>query len=233
MTAQLVLFVVESKVFFDVVVSLDGFIAPEGMEMAHASDPGYKNWMNKWTALQSWVFQQKFFRENLKLGEGGETGTDNRLLEETFKRTGVSIMGKRMFDGGERYWPDDAPFHTPVFVLTHQVRKPWERPGGTTFYFVNDGVESALREARKVVGRRDIRVSGGANVIQQFLNAGLVDEFTLHYSPVFFGQGTPLLSGITENVKVKIKNSFASKDVTHVTYQLEKTAAVPKEPLIA
>ena len=172
--------------------------------------------------LQNWVFQQKFFRENLKLGEGGETGPDNRVLEEIFKRTGVSIMGKRMFDAGEKFWPEEAPFHTPVFVLTHQVRKPWERPSGTTFYFVNDGPESALRQARKVAGGRDIRVSGGANVIQQFLNAGLVDEFTLHYSPVFFGQGTPLLSGISENVKAKIRNGFASKDVTHVTYELEK-----------
>lgn len=214
--------------FFSVVVSLDGFIAPEGMELEHAADPGYKNWMAKWSALQSWVFQQKFFRENLKLGEGGETGQDNRLLEETFKRTGVTILGKRMFDLGERLWPEDAPFHTPVFVLTHQVRKPWERPGGTTFYFVNDGVESALRQARKVAGGRDIRIGGGANVIQQFLNKGYVDEFTLHYSPVFFGQGTPLLAGINDSVKTKIKNGFSSKDVTHVTYELEEPSAAWK-----
>lgn len=211
------------------VVSLDGFIAPEGMEMEHANDPRYKNWMNKWMALQNWVFQQKFFRENLKLGEDGETGEDNRLLKETFNRTGVSIMGKRMFDGGEKFWPEDPPFHTPVFVLTHQVRKPWPRPSGTTFYFVNDGVKSAVDQARRVVGEKDTRVSGGANVIQQFLNAGLVDEFTLHYSPVFFGQGVRLMSGISENVKAKIRNSFASKDVTHVTYELEKVPAIPRK----
>ena len=224
---------VGTKVFFDVVVSLDGFIASEGMEMTHANDPGYKNWMNKWMALQSWVFQQRFFRENLKLGEGGETGEDNRLLEATFKRTGVSILGKRMFEGGEKFWPEDAPFHTPVFVLTHQVREPWERLGGTTFYFVNDGIESALRQARGVAGGRDIRIGGGANAIQQFLNAGLVDEFTLHYSPVFFGQGTPLLTGISENVKPKIKNGFASKDVTHVTYELEKVPAKTGQDILA
>ncbi len=213
-----------TKVFFDVVVSLDGFIAPEGMDMAHADDPGYKNWMSKWSALQSWVFQQKFFRENLKLGEGGETGQDDRLLEEIFRRTGVNIMGKRMFEGGERFWPEEAPFHTPVFVLTHQIRKPWERPGGTTFYFVNDGVESALAQARRATHGKDIRVSGGANVIQQFLNAGLVDEFTLHYSPVFFGGGRPLFSETNERVKTRIKNAFTSKDVTHVTYEVEKKA---------
>lgn len=212
----------ESRVFFDVAVSLDGFIAPEGMDMAHADDPDFKQWLSKWTELQKWVFQQRFFRENLKLGEGGETGQDNRILEETFRRTGVSIMGKRMFDGGERFWPEEAPFHTPVFVLTHEVRKAWERPGGTTFYFVNDGLQSALGQARKAAGGKDIRVAGGANAIQQFLNAGLIDEFTIHYSPVSFGEGLPLFSGIGRNTKVRIKNALASKEVTHVTYQVEK-----------
>lgn len=192
--------------------------------MEHANDPGYKNWWSKWMALQSWVFQQKFFRENLKLAKGGETGQENQLLEQTFKRTGVTILGKRMFDAGEKMWPEEAPFHTPVFVLTHQVRKPWERPGGTTFYFVNDGPESAIKQARKVVGGRDVRIGGGANAIQQFLNAGLIDEFTLHYSPVFFGRGTPLLYEISDNVKVRIKNSLVSKDVTHVTYEPEETS---------
>jgi len=212
----------KSKVFFDVVGSLDGFIAPEGMDLTHADDPDFKQWLSQWKKLQSWVFQQRFFRENLKLGEGGEIGHDNRLLEATFNRTGVSIMGKRMFDGGERYWPEEAPFHTPVFVLTHEVRKPWERPGGTTFYFVNGGIQSALRQARKAAGNRDVRIAGGANVIQQYLNAGLVDEFTIHYSPVFFGQGVPLFSGMSGNINAKIKEAIASKEVTHVTYEVGK-----------
>jgi dihydrofolate reductase len=211
----------KSKLFFDVVASLDGFIAPEGMDLAHAADPEFKQWLSLWSKLQSWVFQQQFFRKNLKLGEGGETGHDNRMLEETFKRTGVSVMGKRMFEGGERFWPEEAPFHTPVFVLTHQIRKPWERPGGTTFHFVNDGIETALGQARKAAGNKDIRIAGGANVIQQYLNAGLVDEFTVHYSPVFFGGGEPLFSGISKDVNVKIKETFGSKEVTHVTFELE------------
>src|SRR5204862_5561335 len=113
--------------------------------------------------------EQRFFRETFKLGDGGETGQDNRILEETFERTGVSIMGKRMFDSGERLWPEEAPFHTPVFVLTRQVRAPWERPGGTTFYFVNDGIETALRRAREVAGGRDIRIAGGAHTIREYL----------------------------------------------------------------
>ena len=212
----------KSKLFFDVAASLDGFIAPEGMDLAHANDPEFKQWMSQWTKLQNWVFQQQFFRKNLKLGDGGETGRDNRMLEETFNRTGVSIMGKRMFDAGERFWPEEAPFHTPVFVLTHQVRKPWERPGGTTFHFINDGIDSALGHARRVAGNRDIRIAGGANVIQQYLNAGLVDEFTIHYSPVFFGHGAQLFSGTNKDVHVKIKQAVASKEVTHITFGVEK-----------
>ena len=212
----------KSKLFFDVASSLDGFIAPEGMELAHANDPEFKRWMSQWTKLQNWVFHQQFFRKSLKLGDGGETGRDNRMLEETFNRTGVSIMGKRMFEGGERFWPEEAPFHTPVLVLTHHVREPWERPGGTTFYFVKDGIEAALAKARKAAGNRDIRIAGGANVIQQYLNAGFVDEFTIHYSPVFFGHGSPLFSATSLGLKVKIKEAVASKEVTHVTFVVEK-----------
>jgi dihydrofolate reductase len=211
-----------SRVFFDVVMSLDGFIAPEGMDMAHANDPEYKQWMKKWNELMHWVSQQQFFRENLNLGEGGETGQDNRMLKETFQRIGVSIMGKNMFSGGERFWPEEAPFHTPVFVLTNEVRKPWERPGGTTFYFINDGIESALRQAREVAGNRDIRIAGGANTIQQYLNAGLIDEFTIHYVPVFFGYGIPLFANMNSYIKVKMREAVPSKEVAHFTYEIEK-----------
>lgn len=202
--------------------TLDGFVTPDGMDMAHWDDPGYKNWMGKWNELTSWIFKQKFFRANLKLGEGGETGQDNQILEETFKRTGVSVMGKRMFDAGERSWPEEAPFHTSVYVVTNQVRTPWERPGGTTFYFVNDGIESALSQSRKAAGGRDVRIAGGANVIQQFLNAGLVDEFTVHYTPIFFGQGTPLFSGMRNDIRMKVKQVLPSAEVTHIMYMVEK-----------
>src|SRR5882762_1083853 len=108
----------KNKVFFDMVMSIDGFIAPEGMELSHANDPEYKQWQKKWMELMGWVFPQQFFRENLKLGSGGETGVDNEILKNTYYRTGVSIMGKTMFSLGEQMWPEEAPFHTPVFVLT-------------------------------------------------------------------------------------------------------------------
>ncbi|GAC1355272.1 MAG: dihydrofolate reductase family protein [Herpetosiphon sp.] len=212
-----------STVFFSVGLSLDGFLAPEGMDLTHADDPNFNDWLSQWMELQKWMFQQRFFRENLALGEGGETGEDNRMLEETFNRTGVSIMGKRMFDGGERFWPEEAPFHTPVFVLTKQVRRPWERPGGTTFHFVNDGIESALRQARAVADGRDIRIAGGANAILQYLNAGLVDEFTIALAPVVFGAGVRLFDGIDRRkVALESVEAIHSPLVTHLRYAVTK-----------
>lgn len=212
-----------SKVFVNVSMTLDGYMAPRGMDMAHAGDPEYQGWMAKWSQLQDWVFPQEFFRQNLGLGEGGETGADNEIVRRTFERTGVSIMGKRMFELGERLWPDEAPFHTPVFVLTHESRQPWVRPGGTTFYFVNDGVESALEQAREMSGERDIRISGGANAIVQYLNAGLVDELAIDLAPVVFGGGTPLFAGLdTDRIGIEIAETIQSPIVTHLRYRIHR-----------
>ena len=97
-------------VFFSVSMSLDGFIAPESPEDLMGQ---------QWMELQQWIFPQRFFRERLKLGEGGEEGLDNDIARATYERTGTSVMGKRMFDAGELAWPEEAPFHTPVFVVTH------------------------------------------------------------------------------------------------------------------
>ena len=211
-----------SKVFFSVSVSLDGYLVPPGMDLAHAGDPTFEDWGAQWGKLHSWIFPQRFFRENLKLGDDGETGTDNQILEQTFRRTGVSIMGKRMFEMGEAMWPEEAPFHTRVFVLTSQVREPWVRPGGTTFYFVNDGIESALQQASAVAGGRDIRIAGGADVIQQYLHAGLVEEFALAISPVMFGGGRRLFEAISREVGVELVETVASRRVTHVRYEVRK-----------
>jgi dihydrofolate reductase len=209
------------KVFFSVTMSLDGFIAPDGMDLDHADDPAHKDWMSLWMQLQEWASKQEFFRQSLGLGDDGETGRDNQIVEETFNRTGVSIMGKRMFDGGERYWPEEAPFHTPVFVLTHQEREPWERPGGTTFHFVNDGIESALDRARRVGGGRDVRIAGGANTIVQYLNAGLVDEFAIALAPVILGGGTRLLDGVDRRgVVFETSEVIPSPLVAHLRYEV-------------
>ncbi len=212
-----------SKVFVNVGMTLDGYMAPEGMDLDHADDPEYLGWVSKWSQLQTWQLHQEFIRQNLELGEGGETGTDNDIARTTFERTGVSIMGKRMFELGERMWPDKAPFHTPVFVLTHEVREPWVRPGGTTFYFVNDGIESGLEQAREASGELDIRIAGGADVIVQYLNAGLVDELAVELAPVVFGGGTPLFGGLnSDRIGIEIAEAIHSPLVTHLRYRIRR-----------
>src|SRR5690606_26125292 len=112
--------------------------------------------------------------------------------QETFERTGASVMGKRMFGLGEQAWPEEAPFHTQVFVVTHEKRAPWKRPGGTTFHFVNDGIQTALDRAREAAGARDIRIAGGGATLAEHLDAGLVDEFSIALAPVLFGSGLRL-----------------------------------------
>ena len=211
------------RVFFAVSMSLDGYIAPAGMDLEHADDPSHNDWGRQWAALQSWLFPQRFFRENLNLGEGGETGPDNGMAQEVFERTGASILGKRMFDGGERFWPEEAPFHTPVFVVTHIERAPWERPGGTTFHFIKDGIECALAQARVAAGGGDIRIGGGANLIQQYLNAGLVDEFTISLAPVVLGAGTRLFDCIEfGRVGLQLVDTVPSPRVTHLRYAVSR-----------
>jgi dihydrofolate reductase len=201
------------KVFFSVSMSLDGFIAPESSDELMG---------RQWRELQRWVFPQRFFRENLKLGGGGEEGRDNDILRETFERTGASVMGKRMFDAGEQMWPEEAPFHTPVFVVTHEKRDPWERPGGTTFHFVDD-IETALGRAREAAGDRDVRIAGGGATILEYVNAGLVDEFSIALSPVLFGSGVRLFAGVdAARVALDQVRAEHSARVTHVTYTVRE-----------
>jgi dihydrofolate reductase len=198
------------KVFFSVSMSLDGFIAPESLDELMG---------RQWMELQRWVFPLRYFRERLQLGKGGEDGRDNDILRETFERTGASVMGRRMFDGGEHAWPEDAPFRTPVFVVTHDRRDSWVRPGGTTFHFVDDGIEPALERAREAAGDLDVRIAGGGETILQYLNAGLVDEFTIALSPVVFGGGVRLFEGVdADRVALEQVHVEHSGRVTHLTY---------------
>lgn len=208
-----------SKVFVNIALSLDGYLAPEGMTMEHFSDPGYKDWGRKWGALMAWALDQQYLRERLKLGPGGETGPVNDLVRHTFERTGAHIVGKRMFEGGERGWPEEPPFHTPVYVLTHERREPWVRPGGTTFYFINEGPERALGLAREAAGDRDIRISGGADVIQQYLNLGVVDELEIALVPVLFGGGRRLFENLREPLpQLRVDRILDTPAATHLRY---------------
>ena len=201
-----------SKVFFSVGMSLDGFIA--GTNRGPTNPLG-----DRGLELHKWAFAQRAFRQTHNLGGDGETGQDNEVIKAILKRTGTTIIGKRMFEEGEQNWPEEAPFHTPVFVLTRQRRSPWERKGGTTFHFVNDGIESALRQARAAARDKDVRIGGGANVILQYLNAGLIDDFSIALSPTLLGEGVRLFDGI-DNRKVSVENVEAihSPIVTHLRY---------------
>jgi dihydrofolate reductase len=202
------------QVYFSVTMSLDGFIAPESIEDLMGP---------QWMELQQWVFATRFFRENLHFGEGGEEGRDNDIARETFERTGASVMGKRMFEAGERGWPEDAPFHTPVFVVTHEERDAWERLGGTTFHFVNDGIESALQQAREAAGDRDVRIAGGGATILEYLNAGLVDEFTIALSPLVIGLGIRLFDGVdASRIALDPIRAEPTGRVTHLTYAVRE-----------
>lgn len=200
-----------TKVFFSVSMSLDGFIAPESPEELMGQ---------QWMELQAWAFRQRYFRDSLNLGGEGEEGRDNDIVREAFERTGANVMGKRMFAAGEHSWPEDPPFHAPVFVATHEEREPWERLGGTTFYFVNDGIESVIGQAREAAMGKDVRVSGGGETIMQCLNAGLIDEFTIAVAPVLFGAGVRLFEGLDASRVAldQIGSESWSSLVTHLTY---------------
>lgn len=167
----------------------------------------------------AWIVNTQYFRENLKIGGGGETGPINDLVRSTTERIGANIMGKRMFDQGEVAWPEEAPFHTPVYVLTHAKREPWPRPGGTTFHFVTGGPERALELARSTAGDRDIRIAGGADVIQQYLQRDLIDEFEIALAPVLFHGGRRLFENIAEpGPRFRIDRVLNGPAATHLRY---------------
>ena len=200
------------KVFVDAGISLDGLIAgPNGRPGNPLGDGG--------TRIHDWMFGLASFREHLQMA-GGETGPDDEIVRAILGRIGANVMGRRMFDEGEVGWPENAPFHTPVFVLTHQPRDPWVRPGGTTFYFVTDGFDSALEQARATAGARDVRISGGADTIRQALRAGVVDELHLHLAPVLLGEGVRLFDGGRGLPDVEIMAVRPSPHVTHLSYRV-------------
>jgi len=204
------------KVFFHIGVSLDGFSAgPHASPQNPMGDGGGPR-------LHKWLFDQEAFRKNGGFGEGGETGQDNEIAKAKLFRAGAGVMGYNMFKEGEISWPPNVPFHHKIFVLTKEQRDPVEYPGGTTFYFVTDGIESALSQAKEAAGDKDVQIHGGPNTIQQYLNAGLVDEFIIDCAPVFLGTGSiPLFADINPNIKVKIVETIPSKYVTHVKYVVE------------
>jgi dihydrofolate reductase len=174
-----------STVFFAVGMSLDGYIAgPNARPGNPLGDGG--------PGIHAWMYRTAAFRELLG-GRGGSLGEDDDIVRRTIERTGATVMGRRMFDEGEVGWPEEAPFGHPVFVVTHREREPWVRTG-TTFTFVTGGVASALAQAKEAAGDKDVRIAGGAGLIQQCLNEGMVDEFDIHLAPVLLGAGIRLFA---------------------------------------
>jgi dihydrofolate reductase len=152
----------------------------------------------------SWFFQTDVWR-TMHGQTGGGRGIDNKMAAKSFENVGAWIMGRNMFGPVHGPWPDDSwkgwwgenpPYHVPVFVLTHHARAPLAMEGGTTFYFVTTGIESALKKARNAANGKDVRIGGGVSVIRQYLMAGHIDELHLAKSPVLLGEGENLLAGI-------------------------------------
>jgi dihydrofolate reductase len=213
-----------TKLRLDISMSLDGYAAGPDASM---EDPLGVGGMR----LHEWVFPLKSFRENH--GEtGGEVNADDEVVAEGLARNGAVIMGRNMFSGGfgpgaweddanaDGWWGDDPPFGIPVFVLTHHARETKPMQGGTDFVFVSDGIESALEQARAAAGDRDVLLAGGADVAQQYLRAGLLDEIQLHVSPLFLGGGRRLFDGIPDSVALEAEKVVASPSVTHLRFRV-------------
>ena len=154
--------------------------------------------------LHAWFFGTEAFQKIHGQG-GGATGIDNDFALQSFENIGAWILGRNMFspvrgpwegDSWKGWWGDDPPYHTPVFVLTHHARPSLTMEGGTTFHFVTDGPESALKQAKEAASGKDVRIGGGVSVIRQYLIADQIDEMHLALAPVLLGQGEHLMSGI-------------------------------------
>jgi dihydrofolate reductase len=204
-----------SKTFFDCGLTLDGFFAGENRSP--------KNPMGGQSlAIHNWMFVQKAFWEHLNAAGGEKDDEDGTLIRNVFARTGAYIMGKRMFEEGEVSWPEDL-FKGPVYVLTHEKRQRWVQKGNTTFYFINDGIESAYAKARESAGDKDIRVQGGADCIRQYLNAGYINEFTLHIAPALLGSGLRFFDGVDRSkFTLEITKTIHSPLATHITYKVTR-----------
>ena len=206
---------------FHIAISLDGYVAgPNQSEENPLGEGGMR--------LHEWVFELEAWRRMQGL-EGGTVNASTPVMEEAQSNVGATMMGRNMFGGGRGPWPEDPPwdgwwgdnppFHTPVFVLTHHPRSPLEMEGGTTFVFVTDGIESALEQAREAAGDADVQIGGGARTIQQYLAAGLVDEFELHVVPVLLGAGERLLENVGD-LRVQQVRSVDAPGVTHTKYRV-------------
>ncbi|MDQ4027835.1 MAG: dihydrofolate reductase family protein [Actinomycetota bacterium] len=198
-------------------ISLDGFAAGRNQGRDDPLGEGGEE-------LHEWVFNTRYWRE--MLGEsGGEEGVSNDFMIAGDENIGATIMGRNMFgpirgEWGDEdwtgWWGDEPPYHHDVFVLTHFARGDIQMEGGTTFRFVTDGVESALRRALEAAGGRDVRLGGGASTVQQYLRAGLIDRMHVAITPVVLGAGERLFENMDSALTAYRCTEFVGTDgVTH------------------
>jgi dihydrofolate reductase len=203
-------------------ISLDGFVAGPNQSAESPLGEGGER-------LHDWAVQLAAWRE-AHGKHGGEVNESAQILGESRANVGAAVMGRNMFGppgGGpwdERWtgwWGDDPPYHYPVFILTHHPRDPVEMKGGTTFHFVTDGIESALDRARDAAGGQDVMLWGGAQVVNEYLAAGLLDELELHVVPVLLGGGARLFDDLgTADVQLEQVRAVAAPGVTHLKYRV-------------
>jgi dihydrofolate reductase len=211
-----------SRLRFQISVSLDGFAAGPNQSEEHPLGEGGMD-------LHEWVFKLEAWRRPHGR-EGGEVNASTPVVEAATENVGAVIMGRNMFGGGPGPWPADPPwngwwgeeppFHHPVFVLTHHEREPLTL-SDTTFTFVTEGIDSALEQARAAAGGGDVTIGGGAEAIQQYLAAGLVDEFLLNIAPVLLGDGERLFDGVGPVALGGLEqvDAVAGPDAVHLIYR--------------
>jgi dihydrofolate reductase len=209
----------------EISTSLDGYVAgPNATVESPLGDGG--------EALHQWMFGLATFRERHGM-DGGERNADDEVVAESLENVGAVVMGRRMFSGGsgpweddpvaDGWWGDDPPFRAPVFVVTHHARETVTKQGGTSFTFVTEGFERAYELARGAADGKDVSLAGGADVVQQALRAGLLDELHIHVAPILLGGGVPLFDNIAgTDVKLEIVRLIDSPSVTHLKYQIVK-----------
>ena len=210
-----------SKVRVQISISLDGYGAGPNESKDDPLGEGGEG-------LHDWVTSLKAWREQHGM-KGGDVNASTPIVEESLQNIGVEIMGRGKFgppEGGPwgddpwtGWWGEDPPFHTPVFVLTHYEREPLTL-SDTTFHFVTDGVESALAQAKDAAGDQDVLLGGGADSINQYLAAGLVDEVELHVASVLLGDGKRLLAGVGPDLKLEQLRAVEAPGVTHLKYRV-------------
>jgi dihydrofolate reductase len=202
-------------------MSLDGFVAGPNQSVENPLGIGGMR-LHEWAfALAAWRGQHGM--------EGGEINESTRVVEESVANIGATVMGRNMFGGHpggwnpnkpwDGWWGTNPPFHHPVFVLTHHKREPLVLEGGTTFTFVTNGIESALEQARRAAGAKDVTLAGGAKAAQQYLAAGLVDEMEISLIPTLLGSGERLFERVGDDLHgLHLVRTVATAQVTHLKF---------------